>query len=285
MFFPFDDTGKNYIIIVIMTTVKTDVKVLFLVAGYGTRLQRDLKQEGPPHHHQHLIGIPKALLPLGGKPLLTHWIDALQSSNVDTVKNTYLVCNSLYYNSFLEWTKTVPFESTHIYNNQTRNNENRLGAVQDIEQGVQYFNLESTNVLVIAGDILFLKSFNLCHFLNLAQRTEGSLITYYTVPDSSVSKRGIIEVSDEGKVIGFLEKPSITDTFSRKASPCFYYLRPDAIQLLKPFLIEKSNGSLEERDATGTFLSWIWSKVSIWATPVEGRIDIGGLDSLIEAEQ
>ncbi|CAO3631606.1 unnamed protein product [Cunninghamella echinulata] len=47
------------------------VKVLILGAGYGTRLQRNLKQSAD---YRHLLGIPKALLPLGDQnALITHW--------------------------------------------------------------------------------------------------------------------------------------------------------------------------------------------------------------------
>ena len=50
------------------------MKTLVLAAGYGTRLERDLKNETT---HQHLIGVPKPLLPIGGTPLITHWTETL----------------------------------------------------------------------------------------------------------------------------------------------------------------------------------------------------------------
>ncbi len=52
------------------------MKTVILAAGYGTRLARDLKASG---QHQHLEGVAKPLLPIAGKPLISHWIDELQA--------------------------------------------------------------------------------------------------------------------------------------------------------------------------------------------------------------
>lgn len=51
------------------------VSVIVLAAGYGTRLERDLSENAD---HSQLRGIPKALLPINGKPLLSHWVEILQ---------------------------------------------------------------------------------------------------------------------------------------------------------------------------------------------------------------
>ena len=66
------------------------MKALILGAGFGTRLERDLRSpEG--ELHAHLIGIPKPLLPIGKLPLATHWLRALTESRV--VSDVYIVVN------------------------------------------------------------------------------------------------------------------------------------------------------------------------------------------------
>ena len=50
------------------------MKTLILAAGYGTRLERDLKDDTT---HRHLIDVPKPLLPIGGIPLITRWTKTL----------------------------------------------------------------------------------------------------------------------------------------------------------------------------------------------------------------
>jgi len=48
------------------------MKVVVLAAGYGTRLEKDLMNH--LDSYSQLLGLPKALLPVGGIPLLSHWI-------------------------------------------------------------------------------------------------------------------------------------------------------------------------------------------------------------------
>ena len=52
------------------------MKVLILAAGYGTRLARDLASSSD---YSYLIGCPKPLLPVAGKPLISHWMGMLAS--------------------------------------------------------------------------------------------------------------------------------------------------------------------------------------------------------------
>ena len=55
------------------------MKAVILGAGYGTRLERDLKNDTSAQF-SHLIGVPKALLPIGpfGDALISHWVEALK---------------------------------------------------------------------------------------------------------------------------------------------------------------------------------------------------------------
>lgn len=55
------------------------MKVLILAAGYGTRLQRDLENDDSTQHN-HLKNIPKPLLPIANKPLISYWIDSLKEN-------------------------------------------------------------------------------------------------------------------------------------------------------------------------------------------------------------
>ena len=50
------------------------MKILFLCAGYGTRLEKDLKQSS---EFPECIGRPKALLPIGDNALISFWSGCL----------------------------------------------------------------------------------------------------------------------------------------------------------------------------------------------------------------
>lgn len=61
------------------------MKVIILAAGYGTRLQNDIKND-PSKEYEHLMHVPKPLVPVGGKSLITRWmkeISILMDKNND----------------------------------------------------------------------------------------------------------------------------------------------------------------------------------------------------------
>ena len=64
------------------------MKTLILGAGFGTRLERDLKSPDR-EFYSHLIGVPKPLLPIGKYPLATHWL--LTMSEIRNVEDIYVV--------------------------------------------------------------------------------------------------------------------------------------------------------------------------------------------------
>ena len=63
------------------------MKVLVLGGGYGTRLVRDIHND-KSGYYTHLLNIPKALLPIGDIPLLTHWINLFQK--VKQIEHVYV---------------------------------------------------------------------------------------------------------------------------------------------------------------------------------------------------
>ncbi|KAI7862861.1 nucleotide-diphospho-sugar transferase [Spinellus fusiger] len=258
-------------------------KVLFLVAGYGTRLQRDL--EASPSH-RHLLGRPKALLPLGhSDALLTQWVD-LFSSHTIPLSDMYLVTHHTAYPDFCAWALRHHLPLENILNNTTLSPEDRLGAVADIRAAIVHFQLQDTSLVVVGGDTLFLHDFSLRQFLAKEAslpKDSGGLVCLYTVPEENVSKVGICEINAQGILTQCVEKPSPHQTQSRLACPCFYLLRPLAIQHLLRY-VEDHQESLEALDATGRFLGHVHSRCDISTFGISGRIDVGGLASYLEAD-
>lgn len=275
------------------------LKVLILGAGYGTRLQRDIQQDS---HKKfvHLLGLPKALLPIGDKgvALITHWLQIFQSSGlVDIDSGLYVVTNDLFYESFLSWASQWGVPTSNVASDGTTCNEERLGAVSDIRFGLRYFQLYDSDVLVVAGDTLFLSDFNFERLVKQFQDNgDGCLLTTYVIPpDENLSKYGIVTLgnspsSDLFVATNFIEKPrDPSQAISRNACPCFYFLRREALPLIDEFLQgseDDETQTIEDRDATGKFLAWAINgkKFKFYASEVKGRIDVGGLKSYLEAQ-
>lgn len=259
--------------------------VLIMGAGYGTRLQRDLLAD-KTGKYRHLVGVPKALLPLGAQDaLITHWLHLLDKNGIPA-SSVHVITNATCYDAFVEWAKRNNVPGDNIASDGTTSNETRLGAVPDILEGVKRFNLNGDHVLVIGGDTLFLHDFDLAQFLTDFRKNERAcLVTTYEVPDEIVHKVGIMEINKEGTVTGFVEKPQPTETTSRLACPCFYLFHQQSLVLLQDFLNDchARNAGLQDFDATGKFLAYLWPRFPIQTHAISGRIDVGGLESYNDA--
>ncbi|KAJ8327298.1 hypothetical protein QVD99_008148 [Batrachochytrium dendrobatidis] len=296
--------------------------ILFLAAGYGTRLARDIQNHLPSSQYVHLLDTPKALLPVTNVPVLDHWIHKLQShsssipyatlhaQNRPPPSNVYIVCNDHFYPQFHQWALDRGLPLAHIINDGTVSNETRLGAVKDIALAVEKLQLGSKPLVVIAGDTLPLADFNFDDFVQAGMRgLPASMVMCYPVAhESETLKTGILEVVkpecvDQGsshslRVTGFIEKPHPSETKSRLACPCLYFLSQPALALLPTFFDDAAKvfqsdtvkaitkGTLLDRiDASGKFIGWLIHQHPTFAFRISGRLDIGDLESFIETEE
>ncbi len=265
------------------------MKVIFLCAGYGTRLEQDLKESG---EFTECIGRPKALLPIGDRALISFWFDQLNEIAAK-VKEIVIVTNDKFYEQFCKSKKwytekcSLDLKMLKIVNNGSTSNDNRLGAVADIKFALEQLEQNDDPALVIAGDTLFKKDFSLLKFVDQFERNVKNLpqanvsqIIECTCPEGEVHKHGIIEVDEKSrKVTSFLEKPNPQDTKSRSQCPCFYLIDHKCQNLISQFLDETKNLPLAARDATGNFLAFLIPKAEVFAFQTEGRYDVGNLKS------
>ena len=232
------------------------MKCLILAAGYATRL-RPLTDN-----------FPKPLLEVGGKPILDWILDDLRSSA--EVDGYIVVTNHRFASIFEKWADGRP-EEISVVDDGTSTNETRLGAVKDIQ-----FALEATghkgDLLVIAGDNLL--DFSLGKFVEYALGKGTSCVMRYFEPsEERLHKCGVLEVDENGLILGMEEKPS--EPKSHWACPPFYfYKKEDAGRI--PEAITSGCGT----DAPGSLVAWLSSKVPVHAMEMPGkRFDIGDLKS------
>ncbi|XP_027023925.1 uncharacterized protein zgc:136439 [Tachysurus fulvidraco] len=260
------------------------MKAVVLAAGYGTRLQRDIEKE-QNKHFKHLHGVAKALLPVGDRVLVSHWLRALTQS--ECIDQVFVVTNALYHEDFQLWAQEFP--SVQVLNDGTRNNEKRLGAVACLQLAVNHFAVHD-DVIVIGGDTLFKEDFSLRkfteRFAEVQKKSEdGNLVVTCQCKDEETSKYGILEVDSDFRVQHMKEKPLPSETRSRSACPCFYLFSRTTLPLLDVFLKEKETRPLEEKDAPGNFLSWLIARRPVYVHEVSGRFDVGNLASYTECDR
>ncbi|XP_028992683.1 uncharacterized protein zgc:136439 [Betta splendens] len=259
------------------------MKAVILAAGYGTRLQRDVVADSSGRFG-HLAGVAKPLLPVGQCALISHWARALNASgSVDAV---YVVTNALYLSAFEEWAAHIT--NIKVVSDQTRSNDERLGAVACLQLVVKHFGIED-HVVVIGGDTLFKEDFSLSKiratFSDLQTRCEDScLVLSYPCKEEETSKYGILEVDSDLRAVCLKEKPLPTETKSRRACPCFYVFSKNSLPLLDAFLAEKREAPIEEKDAPGNFVSWLIPRKPVYIHQISGRFDVGNLSSYAECD-
>jgi dTDP-glucose pyrophosphorylase len=220
-------------------------------------------------------------------------LDAVIATPSLSVEDLYLVTNAAFHSHFLDWALRHGVPCSHIANDASVTNETRLGAVADIAFAVRLFDLRDHDLLVIGGDTLFLRDFSLTEALERFRALDGNdgcLVTAYRVStQADVKTHGIVTLdkSRGNLIVAFHEKPMPHETSSRFACPCFYFLRKNVLPLMDEFLADSEckGEPLEARDATGKFLAWAVQKRKgkFHAMDVEGRIDVGGLRSYLDA--
>jgi NDP-sugar pyrophosphorylase family protein len=122
------------------------MNAILLCAGFATRMTPLTKD------------FPKALLPVGGKPVIDHLIDQfLDFRGLDSI---YLVTNERFFKQFVEWGEmrsraiTRRGISLHILNDGADRPERRLGASGDLGFAVKHLRA-GKDAVVAAGDNIF----------------------------------------------------------------------------------------------------------------------------------
>lgn len=240
------------------------MKCVILAAGYATRLYPLTKDR------------PKPLLEVAGKPILEHILGKVEK--VEGIDKVYIVTNDRFYKHFIDWTgKYSSSKEIKVMNDGTTTNENRLGAIADIQYVIEKEDLDD-ELMVLAGDNLF--EFELTDFVEFYKEVGADCITTHEINDVERLKRtGVIEVDCCMKVISFEEKPK--EPKSNLAVPPFYLYRMDTVPLIKKYLDEGNNP-----DAPGNFIPWLIKRKKVYAYKFSGmRYDIGTPESYRKVQE
>jgi glucose-1-phosphate thymidylyltransferase len=238
------------------------MKCVILAAGYATRLR-------PLTDH-----LPKHLLPVGERPMLEWVLDRVRE--VEEVDAIHLVTNSLFAPEFERWGRP---HGVLVHDDETTSNEDRLGAVGDLNLVIETAGLRDDELLVLAGDNLF--ELSLPGFVGWwrAKPRPSSAVPLHDVGDLELATQyGIADVDERDRIVRFVEKPS--DPTSTLASTLIYLLPPEHVQLIRTYLDEG-----ESPDNAGSFLGWLAGREPVYGFRFEGSwFDIGNHEQLLDAD-
>lgn len=241
------------------------MKCIILAAGYATRLYPLTKN------------FPKPLLKVAGKTIVDYLVDDLKADG--RVDSFVVVTNHKFAEIFRTWAP----KGVSIVDDGTSTNEDRLGAVRDLQYALattscphdkagecKLAGQSSEDVLVLAADNIL--DFSLSSFLDYAQQKGTSCIMRYHEPDEVKCRRsGIIEIDSDARVLSMEEKPS--EPKSHWCCPPFYFYKSSDIALLG----EALQGGCSA-DAPGSFAAWLSGHRPVYAYQMpSSRYDIGNL--------
>ena len=237
------------------------MKGLLLAGGYATRL-RPLTDT-----------IAKPLLPVGGKPMIDWIVDRIAESG--EVDELHLVTNAVYAGDFERW---ADGRSIAVWNDGTRTNEDRLGALGDIALAVERGGLADDDLLVIAADNLF--EFSLRDYIGFFRRkADGSAVAVQKLADPALARLyGVIELGANERVVGLEEKPDVPRS-DLAATATYLFLRGH-VSLLERYLAEGN-----PPDPPGRFLVWLYTREPVYGYRFEESwFDIGDPEQLLAAD-
>jgi len=232
------------------------MKCLILAAGYATRL------------YPLTENFPKSLLKVKEKTILDHLVDDIDISG--DIDEYVVISNHKFYSHFLDWAKNKSQKIT-VIDDGTTSNDNRLGAVKDIEFAIKSLNIND-DVLVVAGDNVL--DFSLTKFITYVKNKNVSCVMrYFEGAREKLVKSGVVVVDNDDKVIDMTEKP-----FNPKSNWCcppfYFYKAKDAKKI--SMAIEQGCGT----DAPGSYVAWLCKNTIVCAMEMPGkRYDIGNFES------
>jgi len=239
------------------------MKLLVIAAGYATRL------------YPLTLNRPKALLPVGGLPMLDRVLGSLASVEPDEI---YVVTNSKFAPHFREWAASRPSSHTavRVVDDGTASERDKLGAIGDIAFVLEHAHVDD-DLVVVAGDNLF--SGDLAEFGAFCRERNAPVVGVYDVGDlEQMSKYNAIEIDGKGRITYFEEKPrQATSTLTGIA---LYFYPRQVLPLIRQYVSDGNNP-----DQPGRLVEWLYPRTDVFTWRVPGDwYDIGSEATLRQAD-
>lgn len=241
------------------------MKAIILAAGYATRL------------HPLTKNLSKCLIEVKGSPIVQHIVEKIgKTGEVDKV---YIVTNHKFSLSFEQWQESFKSQvPVKVIDDGTTSNEDRRGAIGDIEFVVEHENIDD-NLLVIAGDNLF--EFNLEKFISFFREKDAAVVALHNFPSEEdiAEKYGVVEIDSANKIVSFEEKPKKPKT-NLAATACYIFPKREIAEL-REYVKNKL-----PLDNPGEFIKYLAKKKEVYGFVFKEKwYDIGSFESLGKARR
>jgi glucose-1-phosphate thymidylyltransferase len=231
-----------------------------LAGGYATRLWPVTRNR------------PKMLLPVGERTVIDRILGELESD--DRIDDVYVSTNERFADDFERHIADSEFEKPQLSVEETIDEDEKLGVIGALAQLVDREGIDSSDLLVVAGDNLI--SFDLATFVDFFERKGTATLAAYDVGSRKrASSYGLVDL-DGDEVVDFQEKPD--DPPSTLVSIACYAFPAGDVRF-EEYLDGGNNP-----DEPGWFIQWLQDHRPIHAfTFEEAWFDIGTPESYLDA--
>ena len=230
---------------------------MILAAGYATRL------------YPLTMNTPKALLDIGGRPMLDYLMDEIAS--VPEIRDVHLVTNGKFFGMFLDWLAAAGGRyvhlNIHIHDDGTTEESKKLGAVGDMAFTIDRAQIDD-DLLVCASDNFF--TFPLTDFVADFRWTgKDTLLMHHIGNIETLRGFAVATLDEENRVLDLVEKPKQPPTDIGVYA--LYLYRRDTLPLIHAYLAEGGRA-----DSPGYFPEWLCKRRDVRGYLFDGEcIDIG----------
>lgn len=219
--------------------------------------------------------MPKALLPVAGKPIIQHILEKVEHLDLETI---FISTNKRFEKQLRKFlSRYKPSREVVLVVEPTLSEGEKLGSVGALRFLIEHEKVDD-DLLVINGDNLF--GFGLERILNFYRARRETCVGLYDVRSPEEARKlGVVEIDERGRVKGFEEKPE--KPRSTLASTGIYIYPKDVLRLVLEYLAQGNNP-----DAPGYFLTWLYKRQPVYGFVFrEQWFDIGSPDTYREAER
>jgi glucose-1-phosphate thymidylyltransferase len=245
------------------------MQAILLCAGFATRM------------HPLTENLPKPLLKVAGRPVIDYLVEQLVG--LPHLRAIHIVSNARFYDHFAAWRDKRQKDSAgrsidiHVYNDGATANDNRLGAVADLQLAVKKIR-QAGKLLVSAGDNIY--RFPLQPLMQRFMKSGRHYVV--ALPETNpaaLQRTGVLELEQNGRVSRLHEKPAAPP--SHWICPPLYFFQATALPQLDAFL-----QTVEKPDAPGHFLGYLCRLEPVYAFRLKSsRLDIGSIDTFQRADR
>ncbi|MDW8034333.1 MAG: nucleotidyltransferase family protein [Nitrososphaerota archaeon] len=227
------------------------MRVIVMAGGFAKRLE-------------HLgVNTAKPLIKIYDKPIIDYAMEKIMTLNP---REIIVTVNKKFEKDFREWLESRNYANTRLHVENSIREEEKPGAILSLAMLLD--NIVEDEYLIVAGDNLF--SLSLEDFVLFYRNKKGSTIALYDVGDEELVKMySCVKISDDQKIVEFIEKPS--KPISTLISTAIYMFPWRSFIRIKEYLDKGGN-----RDAPGHFISWLSKNENVYGYVFEGYwFDIG----------